>query len=62
MASGKGACYRCIFEDVPDTYVPTCSQAGVIGAVAGIIGSIQAVEAIKYITDAGELLTGKCLF
>lgn len=56
---GKGACYRCIFEDVPDEYIPNCSQAGIVGAVAGIIGSIQALEAIKYIIGAGELLTGR---
>lgn len=56
---GKGACYRCVFEDVPKAYVPNCSEAGIIGAVAGIIGSIQALEAIKYILGTGELLTGR---
>ncbi len=55
---GEFPCYRCIFEDVPEN-VPNCSQAGIIGAVAGIIGSIQALEAIKYILGIGELLTGK---
>lgn len=55
---GKTPCYRCIFEDIPEN-VPNCSQAGIIGAVAGIIGSIQALEAIKYILGIGELLTGK---
>ncbi len=39
-----------------------CSEAEIIGAVAGIIGSIQALEAIKYFLGAGELLVGKCLF
>ncbi len=53
-------CYRCIFEDIPEN-VPNCSQAGIIGAVAGMIGSIQALEAIKYILGIGELLTGKIL-
>ncbi|MEE1009558.1 MAG: ThiF family adenylyltransferase [Agathobacter sp.] len=52
-------CYRCVFEDIPDEYVPNCAQAGVLGAVAGIIGSMQALEAIKYITSIGELLTGR---
>ena len=40
---------------------PTCKQAGVIGAMGGVIGSLQAMEAIKYITGAGELLTGYLL-
>ena len=56
---GEGACYRCIFEEVPQEYIPNCAQAGVIGAIAGIIGSIQALEALKYITGAGALLTGR---
>ncbi len=56
---GEGACYRCIFEDIPKDYVPNCAEAGIIGAMAGVIGSIQALEAIKYITGAGELLTGR---
>ena len=41
--------------------MPTCKQAGVIGAMAGVIGCLQALEAVKYITGAGELLTGKLL-
>lgn len=53
-------CYRCIFEEIPKSgSIPNCSQAGIIGAAAGIIGSIQALEALKYLLDAGELLTGK---
>ncbi|MDE5583089.1 MAG: molybdopterin-synthase adenylyltransferase MoeB [Ruminococcus sp.] len=53
-------CYRCIFEEIPESEtIPNCSQAGIIGAVAGIVGSIQALEAIKYILGMGELLTGK---
>lgn len=56
----KGPCYRCIFEEIPEPgSIPNCSQAGVIGAVAGVIGCVQALEAIKYILSAGELLTGK---
>ena len=55
-------CYRCIFEEIPESgSVPNCSQAGIIGAVAGIIGCIQALEAIKYLLGIGELLTGKML-
>lgn len=57
---GEYPCYRCIFEEVPaDGQIPNCSQAGVIGAIGGIIGSIQAMEAIKYLLGIGELLTGK---
>ena len=58
----KGPCYRCIFEAPPPKYaVPSCREAGVIGAMAGIIGSMQALEAVKYITGQGELLTGSML-
>lgn len=59
---GHYSCYRCIFEEIPEKgTVPNCSQAGIIGAMAGIIGSIQALEAVKYVLGAGELLTGKLL-
>lgn len=59
---GAGPCYRCVFrEPPPKDAVPTCRQAGVIGAVAGVIGSLQAMEAVKFLTGAGELLTGRLL-
>lgn len=59
---GEGPCYRCVFhEPPPKDAVPTCKQAGVIGAMAGVIGCLQAMEAIKYLTGAGELLTGYLL-
>ena len=45
----------------PKDAVPTCKQAGVIGAMGGVIGSLQAMEAIKYIIGKGELLTGRLL-
>ena len=58
----ESPCYRCVFKDPPPKgAVPTCREAGVVGAMAGVIGSLQALEAIKYITGAGELLTGKLL-
>ena len=58
----EGPCYRCIFKNPPPKdAVPTCKQAGVIGAMGGVIGSLQAMEAIKYITGVGELLTGYLL-
>ncbi|MDR0532170.1 MAG: molybdopterin-synthase adenylyltransferase MoeB [Oscillospiraceae bacterium] len=60
---GVGApCYRCVFQEPPPPDVaPTCRQAGIVGAMAGVIGCLQAMEAIKYITGAGELLTGTLL-
>ncbi|MDR2923217.1 MAG: molybdopterin-synthase adenylyltransferase MoeB, partial [Treponema sp.] len=59
---GEGPCYRCVFkEPPPPDAVPTCRQAGVIGALGGIIGSLQAMEAIKYIIGQGDLLTGHLL-
>lgn len=55
-------CYCCVFEaPPPKDAVPSCREAGVIGAMAGIIGSMQALEAVKYITGQGELLTGSML-
>ena len=58
----EGPCYRCVFKNPPPKdAVPTCKQAGVIGAMGGVIGSLQAMEAVKYITGTGELLTGSLL-
>src|SRR3989339_723408 len=55
-------CYRCIFSDPPPkNLVPTCSQAGVLGSVAGILGTIQATEALKYLIGKGDLLADKML-
>ncbi|MFC1482684.1 ThiF family adenylyltransferase [Candidatus Margulisiibacteriota bacterium] len=55
-------CYRCVFKDLPPKdAVPTCSEAGVLGAVAGMLGTIQAAEALKYIIGKGELLTNRML-
>jgi molybdopterin/thiamine biosynthesis adenylyltransferase len=56
------ASYRCVFkEPPPKNLVPTCSQAGILGAVAGMLGTIQAAEALKYLTGVGELLTNRML-
>ena len=58
----EGPCYRCVFKDPPPKdAVPTCKQAGVIGAMGGVIGSLQAMEAIKYLIGVGDLLTGRLL-
>jgi molybdopterin/thiamine biosynthesis adenylyltransferase len=57
-----GPCYRCVFQNPPPPEaVPTCRQAGVIGAMGGVIGSLQAMETVKYIIGKGELLTGYLL-
>ena len=56
------ACYRCVFHSPPPpNAVPTCSQAGVLGAIAGMLGTIQAAEALKFLTGAGTLLTNRLL-
>lgn len=59
---GEGPCYRCVFKNPPPKdAVPTCKQAGVIGAMAGVIGCLQAMEAVKFLTGAGDLLVGSLL-
>lgn len=59
---GKGPCYRCIFKNPPPPdAVPTCKQAGVLGVMGGVIGTIQATEALKYVLGIGDLLTGQLL-
>jgi Dinucleotide-utilizing enzymes involved in molybdopterin and thiamine biosynthesis family 2 len=56
------ACYRCVFHaPPPPNAVPTCSQAGVLGAIAGMLGTIQAAEVLKFLTGVGELLTNRLL-
>lgn len=62
VTPGESACYRCIFpEPPPKEAIPTCSQAGVIGVLPGVLGTLQATEAIKYLLGAGELLNGRLL-
>ncbi|MCX5825921.1 MAG: ThiF family adenylyltransferase [Deltaproteobacteria bacterium] len=56
------ACYRCIFPSPPPKdAIPTCSQAGMIGVLPGVLGLIQATEAIKFLLGKGDLLTGRLL-
>lgn len=57
---GQGPCLRCLLDHVPSNS-ETCTQVGVLGSVTGILGSIQATEAIKYLLGIGELLTGRLL-
>ncbi|HEY3697396.1 molybdopterin-synthase adenylyltransferase MoeB [Phenylobacterium sp.] len=53
-------CYRCLVPDIPPD-AETCAAVGVVGALAGVIGSIMALEAIKLIVGAGEPLTGRLM-
>ena len=53
-------CYRCLVSEIPPD-AETCARVGVVGALAGVIGSIAALEAIKLITGAGEPLTGRLM-
>ncbi len=57
-----GPCYRCLFPEPPaDGLVPNCAEAGVLGVLPGVLGSIQATEAIKLIVGVGQPLTGRLL-
>jgi molybdopterin/thiamine biosynthesis adenylyltransferase len=59
---GKSACYRCVFrEPPPPGAVPSCQEAGVLGVLAGVIGTIQATEALKLILNIGHPLTDRIL-
>lgn len=56
------ACYRCIFPEPPsEDNVETCSTVGVLGPAVGVMGAIQAAEAVKYLSGAGTLLTNSLL-
>ena len=62
FAEPGGPCYRCLFrEPPPPGLVPSCAEGGVLGVLPGIVGSLQAMEAIKWILGAGEPLTGRLL-
>lgn len=57
-----GPCYRCLFPVPPPAgSVPGCGEAGVLGALCGVIGSLQALEVVKLVTGAGEPLRGRLL-
>ncbi len=60
FAAKDGPCYRCLFpEPPPPGLVPNCAEGGVLGVLPGIIGSLQALEAIKWILGVGESLVGR---
>ncbi|MBT1172919.1 thiazole biosynthesis adenylyltransferase ThiF [Bifidobacterium sp. MA2] len=62
VVPGEGPCYRCVFRDMPAAgEVPTCREAGVLGAVVGVIGSLEATEALKLIIGVGEPLVARML-
>jgi len=57
-----GPCYRCLFAEPPEPgLVPSCAEAGVLGVLPGVIGSLQALEAIKLILGVGEPMVGRLL-
>ncbi|MBX3126736.1 MAG: molybdopterin-synthase adenylyltransferase MoeB [Polyangiaceae bacterium] len=59
---GVGPCYRCLYpEPPPPELAPSCAEAGVLGILPGVIGTLQATEAIKLILGQGELLVGRLL-
>jgi molybdopterin/thiamine biosynthesis adenylyltransferase/rhodanese-related sulfurtransferase len=58
----KGPCYRCLYPNMPDPAImPTCSETGVLGVLPGVIGSLMATEAIKWICKIGEPSLGRLL-
>jgi len=57
-----GPCYRCLFAEPPaPELVPSCADAGVLGVLPGVIGTLQALEAIKWITGTGDTAVGRLL-
>ena len=60
--TGDHPCYRCIYrEPPPHGLAPSCAEAGILGALAGVVGSLQAVEVLKEIVGIGESLSGSLL-
>lgn len=60
--ASDGPCYACVFPEAPASgLAPSCAEAGVIGPLPGIIGTLMALEAVKWITGAGDTLKGRML-
>lgn len=61
-ADPEGPCYRCLYpEPPPEGLVPSCAEAGVLGAVTGVMGTLQATEVLKEILGIGQSLSGRLL-
>ncbi len=59
---GDGHCYRCLFEEMPPHgLVPSCQEAGVLGAITGVVGALQATEVLKLILGKGDVLKNMLL-
>ncbi len=58
---GRGPCYRCLFPESAEGAVPNCAEAGVLGVLPGMLGALQATEAIKLVLGLGEALIGRLL-
>lgn len=59
---GRGPCYRCLYpEPPPPGMVPSCQEAGILGATAGVVGLLQATEVLKLVLGIGEPLAGRLL-
>lgn len=62
IQGGETACYRCVFEEPPPPgTVPSCAEAGILGAVAGVVGTLQATEVLKILTGVGKPLFNRML-
>ena len=62
FGAGEGPCYRCLFREPPPPHlVPSCAEGGVLGVVPGLVGTIQATEAVKLILGLGDTLVGRLL-
>lgn len=59
---GEGHCYRCLFEEMPPPgLVPSCQEAGVLGAITGVVGALQATEVLKLVLGKGDVLKNTLL-
>jgi molybdopterin/thiamine biosynthesis adenylyltransferase/rhodanese-related sulfurtransferase len=58
---GRGPCYRCLFPEIAGAAAPSCAEAGVLGVLPGVMGAIQATEAIKLVVGFGLPLIGRLL-
>jgi molybdopterin/thiamine biosynthesis adenylyltransferase len=62
FAPGEGPCYRCLYPTPPEPHLaPSCAEAGVLGILPGVVGTLQATEAIKWLLGIGRPLVGRLL-